>query len=605
MTDQPNPPDLDVDIPIPSGLKVTAEHPYHILMVSNLAGSDRGSVSGALASGVVNVTADTFDDVMAAAGPSVNFTTTDPVAPGNVMVEVNLRFDTLRGFDPKSLVEQIPAVKPLVAGRALLVDRLRGKVSSAQLREAVGRAASAEAGLSWLPEALEWSPAAPAADPGAVDGLLGQIDLGEEVTEESAPPPKSPIGAAVAAAASDGPSIPAEEASALRRALKEIDRRVSAWLTAVLHAPPVQVIEAAWRSLAFLVSRMDFRKGLRLSLLHAGPALLDRFRTLLIDPVFDEGAAAPDLIVVDWQYSVSAPDVEVVDELAQHAASLPAVVLAGASPQFFGVKHAWQLPTLPPIPNMLDQWQFAKWQALRGQAYARSLGVVFGRCLLRGPHGRDGAGDLEFVYREEIVADKDLCWANGVIAAAASVAQSFADIGWPTAMAGYVHGRVEGFTTAMGGKKGDKKFGPTDTLLKQEKIEEMALAGLNAAVGVRDHDDVLIWNGLTAARAQRGDPDAFLEISLPYQLFAGRLSALLYLLKVHLAGMPPNEIGPFVTQHLRSWIAFESEPTAEQLSVQTRPSEDTPGTLELAVTVTPPQSVLPGGIPVVMGYRIG
>ena len=33
--------------------------------------------------------------------------------------------------------------------------------------------------------------------------------------------------------------------------------------------------------------------------------------------------------------------------------------------------------------------------------------------------------------------------------------------------------------------------------------------------------------------------------------------------------------------------------------------EDGASALEIAVTVTPPQSVLPGGVPVVMGYRLG
>lgn len=42
----------------------------------------------------------------------------------------------------------------------------------------------------------------------------------------------------------------------------------------------------------------------------------------------------------------------------------------------------------------------------------------------------------------------------------------------------------------------------------------------------------------------------------------------------------------------------------EQVAIQVRPAQDAPGTLEMAVTVTPPESVLPGGVPVVMGYRI-
>jgi len=606
MTDEPMPPDLEVEIPMPSGLKVTTDYPYHMLVVSDFSGSENGSVSGALAEGVVAVTADRFDEVMSAARPSVNFTLADPCASGSVMVAVDLHFDSCKGFRPENLVRQLAATSPLADLRERIVERLHGKCSSAQFDHSMAKIVGAHAGLDWLADMIKWTPAKSAPDPGAVDSLLGQLDLGDGTAGKDEPPAKSPMGALVAAAAKDGSSIAHEEAGALRRTLKEVDRRLAAWLTAVLHAPQVQALEATWRSLAFLVSQIDFRKHIRLSILHAGGgSLLDRFRTLLIDPVFDAGAAAPDLIVVDRQFGNASADLEALDELAQHAASLPAVVLANVSPGFFGVRYAWQVKTLPPMVSLFDQWQFAKWKALRQQPYARSLGVVFGRCLLRPPHGKEEAKEFELNYREDATADKDLCWANGVIAAAASVAQSMADVGWPTAMAGMVHGRVEGFATALGGKKGEKKFGPADTDLAQEKIEELALAGLNATVGFRDHEDVLVWNGLTAARPQRGDPDAFLEVSLPYQLFAGRISALFFLLKEHLSGLAKEAVVPFVRKHICDWLKLREEPAAEQLSIQTRPAEGAREALELAVTVTPPQSVLPGGIPVVMGYRLG
>lgn len=127
-----------------------------------------------------------------------------------------------------------------------------------------------------------------------------------------------------------------------------------------------------------------------------------------------------------------------------------------------------------------------------------------------------------------------------------TVARSVADTSWPSAMAGYVHGRIDGFKTAQGGKKGDKKFGPTDTDLPQPKIEELAVAGVNAAVGIRDHDDALLWNGLTASRPQRMDADALLEVSLPYRLFATRMSTLLFALKPHLSGMSSGKMKGFV-----------------------------------------------------------
>jgi type VI secretion system protein ImpC len=605
MTDEPMPPDLDVDIPMPSGLKVTTEQPYHMLVVADFGGSENGTVSGPLKDGVVNLTADNFDEVMSSACPSVNFTTTDPLASGNAMVEVDLRFNDFKALQPENLVQNFAMTRSLAELREQLVSRMLGKLSSEQLDAAVAKAVGADGGLSWLAESIKWTPSKAAPDPGAVDSLMGQIDLGDDSGDSDEPPAKSPLGQLVSAAAQDGSSISHEEAAAIRRTLKEVDRRLSAWLTAILHAPQVQAIESTWRSLAFLVSQIDFRKHIRLSILHAGGDMLESFRSRVIDPVFDEGAMAPDLIIVDREFNNNAADLEALDEFAQHAASLPAVALANVGAGFFGVRYSWQVKTLPPIVNLFDQWQFAKWKTLRKESYARSLGAVFGRCLLRPPHGREEVKDFKFNYHEEAIADKDLCWANGVIAVAAAVARSAADIGWPSAMAGMVHGRVEGFSTAVGGKKGDKQFGPADTDLAQEKIEELAMAGLNATVGIRDHDDVLVWNGLTAAFPQRNHPEAFLEISLPYQLFAARISALFFLLKEHLSGLSPDAVAPFVKKHVCDWMGYQGEPDAEQLSVQTRAPDDAPNALELAVTVTPPQNILPGAIPVVMGYRLG
>jgi len=94
-------------------------------------------------------------------------------------------------------------------------------------------------------------------------------------------------------------------------------------------------------------------------------------------------------------------------------------------------------------------------------------------------------------------------------------------------------------------------------------------------------------------------------VSLPYQLFACRISGLLFALKPHLPGLSVEKVPAFVTQHVRDWVAFEGEPEADQLSVQTRPTEENPALFEMAVTVTPPASILPGGVPVVMGYRLG
>jgi len=600
MTEEPLPPDLDVNVPLPDGLKVTTERPYRILLVADMGGTEAGSVSGPLDESVVSTNADGFDALMASARPTVRFKLADPLLPGSVLTEVELTFDTLKAFQPKALAQQLPATRAFLEAREALVGRLRGKLTAAQLAGRVEQLATQPA-LAWLPEAIRWTPsAAPPPPEDVVDELLGSLDLG---TRTPAPPRKTPIGAVVAAAAGGGTTLPAEESLALRRGLAEIDRRVSVWLTTVLHAPAVQRLEAAWRGLAFLITQMDFRKHLQLSVLHAPrAALTERLVRLLIDPVFDAGAEAPDLIVVDAQFTNSARDLETLDELAQHAGSLPAVLLSGVSAEFLGVKNAWQVPTLPSIVSLFDQWQYAKWKTLRGQPHARHLGLVFGRCLLRAPWTPADGDELDFRYREECLAESDFVWTSGAIAAACTIARSVAETGWPTGMVG----RLGGFAIGLGGKKGDKQYGPADTQLLLDKAQELAVGGLNAVIGVRDQADVVVCNGFTAARPARGDTAALLEVSLPYRLFAGRLSSLLLDLKPYLVGMPQEKLVAFVLAHVRDWMTMEDVPPDEQqISVQARPAEDAPQVLELAVTVTPPPRLLPGGIPVVMGYRVG
>ncbi len=598
--------DIDVDIPSPGGLKVTLENqPYRILLVGDFAGSQAGCLSGPLTDGVVSFGADSFAELMKTACPSLHLRTTDPLASGNQMIELDLSFDSLKAFSPASVVQQMSQTKSLFAFREAIVGRVTGTTSADALVSMTQQIIATDATLAWLAEALSWK-AAPSQDTlDAVVDIMGQLDLGDDASKDAKPSTQSPVGKLVSSAAGTGKNIPAEEASALRRCLAQIDKHLSIWLTAVMHAPEFQAIEAAWRSLAFLSSNIEFRKGIRLSVLHASrDQLTSRIDEHLIGPVFDDGADAPNLIIVDHQFANSSADMETMDELAQHAASLPAVLLTGVSPAFFGVKHSWQVPTLPVISNMMDQWQFAKFKSLRLEPYSRLLGVVFGRGLLRVPRGREPGNELEFVYKEPCITERDLVWVGGAVSVACKIAHSVAESTWPVRFAGPAHGRLDGLKQCEGGKKGDKTFGPTDTHLVKDKIEEMGMAGINALVGTRDHADGIVWNAMSVARAPRDNVAAIVEVSLPYQLFVSRLSALLFTLRSHLLALPMEQVSIVAEQHLRDWIPFEGEPNADQCAVHVQPSEHDAGVMELAVTVTPPESLVPGSVPLVMGYRL-
>lgn len=607
MAEHPDVSDLEVTLPgegKPATPQTVMTRPYRLLLVSDLAGGGNGSLSGPLAEGMVEVNAGSFDELLASAAPTLNWNATLALGTANTSVHLDLRFSSLRAFEPGELARQIPATDRMLTIREQLVARLRGKISADALARVVAQAASEGSDLAWLPQAMQWTPAKPSVAPDVVDSVLNSLDLGEPDAPGAQPPPKTAIGSMVSALAGGG-SIPAEEAAAIRRALAELDKRITAWITAVLHSAPVQALETAWRSLAFLVAHIDFRKGTRLFVLHTKKAeVMERFRTRVIDPVFDAGVEAPELIILDLLFGNTAPEIEALDELAQHAASLPAVAIAGAAPGFLGIKYAWQIPSLPPLGGILDQYQFAKWRSLRDQIYARSLGMVLGRGLLRAAHAREDVPELEYAYREECLGEQDFVWASGAVAAASAAAGSLADTGWPVGMAGYVHGRVTGFTTSPGGKKGEKNFGPTDATLPDAKISEMAMVGFNVLAPVPGLQEAMLWNGLTIARPTKADQTSLLEISLPYQLFAARLGVLLYELKAELRGLTAEQVITHVRTNLGDWLGIEGEVAPDRLNVQARHAADDPAAIELAVTAAPPENLLPGAIPVVMGYKI-
>jgi type VI secretion system protein ImpC len=604
MSEQPQPPDIDVDLSYPEGLKVTADAPYRLLLVADFAGSDEAGLSGSLADGMVEANAEKFDAVMAAAAPTLEFSIVDPVG-GKQNVPLRLVFKSLADFGPQAVAKSIPPAARLFELREKIVARLQGNLDADGLSAQAAALCESDAGLSWAIDMLR-QPTKPARND-AADSVLDQLDLGDDSASGAADGggKQSDIGAAVSAAAGAGGSIPPEEASKLRRLLGETDRRLSAWLTAVVTTPQYRALERSWRSLHWLIRRMEFRKGLRLNVLHARLGdLAERFVEHVIDPVFDEGYPAPQVAAFDYQFGSTARDYELLDEIAQHAASIPAVALAGVGAGFFGVKHAWQIPTLPPVISLFDQWQFAKWKTLRSQPYARNLGVVFGRLLLRPPFGRDDERQFEFIYREPAVGERDFIWATGAVAGACTIAQSVAASGWPCAMAGRYGGRIDGLPQASGGKNGDKTFGPTDTETPQSRIEEMGMVGINAITNSPDAPDAIFWNGLSAARLTGGDANAMLEISLPYQLFAGRISSLLFDLKPTLVRRSSEEVISIATSHIANWLGVDGDNVAEHVVVQTQPTEDKPDVLMMAATITPPESILPAGIPVVMGYRL-
>src|SRR4029077_17822776 len=145
------------------------------------------------------------------------------------------------------------------------------------------------------------------------------------------------------------PDAPPEQAE-LRRIL---DEAVAIQMRAILNQKDFQALEAAWRSVHFLASRLELGEELQLFLLDISkPEVLADLRDetsglnrIIVEQTIHTPGAEPwALIIGNYTFSDSQEDVELLARLATLASEAGAPFLGAASPQVFGCSSLAESP---------------------------------------------------------------------------------------------------------------------------------------------------------------------------------------------------------------------------------------------------------------------
>jgi type VI secretion system protein ImpC len=209
-------------------------------------------------------------------------------------------------------------------------------------------------------------------------------------------------------------------------------------LRALLHDPGFQALEAAWRSVQLLVSRLVPDGDVALYLfditraeLAAAAAEPDLAKSGLWKALVERGDAGWGLLVSLEQFDASAGDVRLLATLATTAAAAGGPIIAGAAPRLFGYA-AW------PLSLDADDWQppdaasAALWQVLRASPLARWIGLVAPGLVLRLPYGADTDPIDAFDFDERAGADpaQPLLCGPAAVACALLAGEAFQQDGW-------------------------------------------------------------------------------------------------------------------------------------------------------------------------------
>jgi predicted component of type VI protein secretion system len=330
---------------------------------------------------------DTLDAVIASFAAPL---TLDLAATGGSL-PVTLNPRSLDDLHPDALIDSLPMFQQLMDLRRRLGDPRRFADAAAEVRRwwpdapapsaAAAAAAPAEAAGDDVARLLGRPASAPATGPattapGAIDALLRGIVAPHIL------PPTSP----------DAPAL-----------IATVDATLAATLRALLHHPRFQQLETAWRSLAFVASRVETDPTLQLQVLDwsaeefaadlndgddLGASAL--YRHLVEQPAEDDHLPQPAALICCHDFDTSPPQAELLGRAAQVAAR-------AALPFIATLDDA----ALRDDQSVLPAANAAAWQALRGLPEAAHLALAAPRFLLRVPYGRRGEPIERFAFEED------------------------------------------------------------------------------------------------------------------------------------------------------------------------------------------------------------
>jgi type VI secretion system protein ImpC len=493
-----------------------SETPFQIAVLGDFSGRGNRGIceTGAKLAGrrAIPVDRDNFDEVIAKLAPEIRL----PVGRDGAME--SLRFSELDDFLPDRLFEQAEIFARFRELRLRVEDPATFPAVAAELgigsRGTVAEKAS--------------SPVRPVGPP-SPESLAGGslLDQMVEQTEERGSgtrPSRAPDELQEFVRRVTEPHLVAASDPRQAEVLAIVDKAIGAQMSALLHVPDLQSLEAAWRAVFFLIRRVETGSQLKLFLidvskeelaadLGAGADLSDSglYRRLVEKSVGTPGTEPWTLLVGNYTFGPGRVDAELLGRLAKIAAAAGAPFLAAADSRLVGCASFGRNPSPCDWRFELPVEDAQAWAALRGLPQASYIGLLLPRFLLRLPYGKNTRAVETFAF-EEMAPDpahEDYLWANPSFAAALLLAQAFSEEGW---------NMRPGTVSAIGGlplhvyeRDGESEVKPcAEALLTEDAAERILENGIMPVVSLKGRDAVHLVR--------------FQSIAQPLRALAGRWS---------------------------------------------------------------------------------
>jgi type VI secretion system protein ImpC len=242
--------------------------------------------------------------------------------------------------------------------------------------------------------------------------------------------------------------------------IAELDSLISRQLNEILHAEPLQKLEASWRGLHYFVSQTETSSSLKIKLLNISKN--DLFKDLdkavefdqsqIFKKIYEEeygtlGGSPFGALIGDYEFGRHPQDVALLEKMSGVASTSHAPFIAAANPAMFNFESYTELAGPRDLEKIFDNEAYLKWNMFRKSDDSRYVGLCLPHVLMRLPYGKETVPVEEFDF-EEGVDGRDhskYLWGNAAYAFAARLTDAFARHEWCAAIRGVEGGGlVEG-----------------------------------------------------------------------------------------------------------------------------------------------------------------
>ena len=356
----------------------------------------------------------------------------------------------------------------------------------------------------------------------------------------------------------------------------ELDRLISAQLSAVMHAPEFQKLERSWTGLRYLVNNTNTGTGQQIRMLNATKkelvkdfqSALEFDQSTIFKKVYEEefgtfGGAPYGALIGDFEITRQPEDIYFLEQMSHVAAAAHAPFITAASPELFGVDSYAELGKPRDLAKVFDTVEYVKYKAFRESEDARYVGLTVPRFLGRLPfHPADGLTTEGFNFVEDVDGSdhQKYMWCNAAYAFASRLTRAFDDFGWCAAIRGVEGGGLVEDLPTHTFKTDDGEVAlkcPTEVAITDRREKELSDLGFISLVHCKNTSYAAFFGAQSAQKARKyanesANANAALSSQLQYIFAVSRIAH-------YMKSMMRDKIGSFaaasnVEDFLNRWL---------------------------------------------------